>query len=63
MNRPFSSHFILIPALVLSLTLPGPAQPLKLRLPTDNRALLESQPENFYMFVYRTFEGETSKPW
>ena len=62
-NRPFSSHFILIPALVLSLTLPGPAQPLKLRLPTDNRALLESQPENFYMFVYRTFEGETSKPW
>jgi len=39
------------------------AAPLDLRLPTDNHHLLSNEPEKFYMYVERTFEGETSKPW
>ena len=39
------------------------AEPLRLQLPTDNDALLTGKPEKFYMYVDRTFEGETSKPW
>jgi murein DD-endopeptidase MepM/ murein hydrolase activator NlpD len=39
------------------------AQPIDLRLPTENHHLFSSEPERFYMYVDRTFEGETSKPW
>ena len=39
------------------------AEPLKITLPTDNRALLEGSPEDFYMWVPRTFENEVSRPW
>lgn len=42
---------------------PAGARPLDLRLPTENRALFDEEPERFYMYVDRTFEGETSKPW
>ncbi len=56
-----SLRFGLFLALAISSLCPG--QGLNLRLPTDNRALLEDNPEKFYMYVYRTFEGETSKPW
>ncbi len=38
-------------------------QPIDLRLPTENTHLFDSQPEKFYMYVDRTFEGEVSKPW
>ena len=31
--------------------------------PTDNRALVDNRPSAFYMYVDRTFEGETTKPW
>ena len=31
--------------------------------PTDNRALLEGKPQDFFMYVNRDFEGEKSKPW
>lgn len=31
--------------------------------PTENRALLEGRPEEFYMYVNRNFEGVESKPW
>ncbi|MES2477210.1 MAG: M23 family metallopeptidase [Verrucomicrobiota bacterium] len=53
------------PLLLTLLALVGlaSAQPLDLRLPTENRNLFESQPENFYMYVDRTFEGVVSKPW
>lgn len=37
--------------------------PLGLVMPTENRHLLTGEPEKFYMYVDRTFEGETSKPW
>jgi len=39
------------------------AEPIDLRLPTENQHLFDSQPEKFYMYVDRTFEGEVSKPW
>lgn len=31
--------------------------------PTENRALLEGRPEEFYMYVDRNFEGVQSTPW
>jgi len=31
--------------------------------PTENKALLEGRPEDFYMYVDRNFEGVESKPW
>lgn len=37
--------------------------PLELRLPTANGHLFDGQPEKFYMYVDRTFEGERSTPW
>jgi len=39
------------------------AEPVDLRLPTENQNLLNGRPEKFYMYVDRTFEGVTSKPW
>lgn len=36
---------------------------IDLRLPTANRNLFEGKPEQFYMYVDRTFEGQTSRPW
>ncbi len=38
------------------------AKPL-LDFPTENHALLEGRPEDFFMFVERNFEGEKSQPW
>ena len=34
-----------------------------LTLPTENRALFDGAPEDFYMFVERDFEGQKSRPW
>lgn len=34
-----------------------------LRLPTDNDYIFRGQPEKFYMYTYRNFEGKPSKPW
>lgn len=31
--------------------------------PTDNRALLDGRPEDFYMYVDRYFQGKKSQPW
>ncbi len=41
----------LLPILVLFPLILGAAQPVKLVLPTDNRALFEDKPEDFYMYV------------
>ena len=38
------------------------AQPLMV-FPTENQALLEGRPQDFFMYVNRDFEGEKSKPW
>ncbi len=39
------------------------AQPIDLRLPTENHHLFTGEPERFYMYVDRNFEGQTSQPW
>jgi murein DD-endopeptidase MepM/ murein hydrolase activator NlpD len=39
------------------------AERLELVLPTENHHLFTDTPEKFYMYVDRTFEGETSQPW
>ncbi|MBX7209738.1 MAG: M23 family metallopeptidase [Verrucomicrobiaceae bacterium] len=36
---------------------------LDLVLPTDNRALLEGRPEDFYQFIDRTVDGVQTTPW
>jgi len=36
---------------------------IDLRLPTGNDHLFSNQPERFYTYVDRIFEGEVSKPW
>lgn len=48
--------------LSLSLSLSG-AEPIKLVLPTENHHLFTGEPERFYMYVDRNFEGEVSTRW
>lgn len=36
---------------------------IDLRLPTANNHLFTGEPEKFYMYVDRTFDGETTHPW
>ena len=36
---------------------------IDLRLPTENHHLFTGQPDRFYMYVDRIFEGEATKPW
>jgi hypothetical protein len=39
------------------------AETIRYQLPTENDYLFTGEPEKFYMYVDRTFEGVTSKPW
>lgn len=51
-------------AALAALTLAAPAAgPFEMVLPTDNDALFRGRPEEFYMFVDRTFRGEKTSPW
>jgi hypothetical protein len=50
----------LLPALALASSLHAG---IDLRLPTENHHLFSDEPDRFYMYVDRTFEGVTSKPW
>lgn len=54
---------IRLSALILSLATIAGATPLDLRLPTENQHLFTGELDRFYMYVDRTFEGETSQPW
>lgn len=51
--------------ILLSLVATGLAKaaPTPFQLPTENRHLLTGEPEKFYMYVDRTFEGKRSTPW
>ena len=50
--------------LLANLILAGALQAaINLRLPTENEHLFTGEPDLFYMYVERTFEGQTSKPW
>lgn len=50
-------------ALFALLTAATGQQPMALSLPTVNEFLFSNQPEKFYMYTDRNFEGEVSKPW
>lgn len=55
-------------AVLLILSLLGPLAtaeplPLAIKLPTANQFIFSNEPEKFYMYTDRTFEGEVSKPW
>ena len=50
-------------ALILSLAGVLSAAPIDLRLPTENQHLLTGEPDQFYMYVDRNFEGQVTKPW
>ncbi|MGJ8644616.1 MAG: M23 family metallopeptidase [Luteolibacter sp.] len=39
------------------------AETLEVALPTENHHLFSGEPEKFYMYVDRNFEGETTQPW
>ncbi|WP_018969984.1 murein hydrolase activator EnvC family protein [Rubritalea marina] len=38
-------------------------RPMEVKLPTENRHLFSEEPEKFYMYTYRKFEGVESRPW
>lgn len=50
-------RFFLIMALI------GPIHAAMFDFPTDNHALIEEKPEDFYMYVDRHFEGVSTKVW
>jgi len=50
-------------ALFLSLAGVLGATPIDLRLPTENQHLFTGEPDQFYMYVDRNFEGHATKPW
>ena len=50
-------------ALASALLFPSLLPAVELQLPTENHQLFTGEPEKFYMYVDRTFEGETTKPW
>ncbi len=54
---------IRILTVVMAAAVPLPAAPLDLRLPTENQHLFSNEPERFYMYVDRNFEGQATRPW
>ena len=50
-------------ALIFCLTGILNSAPLDLRLPTENQHLFSGEMDQFYMYVDRNFEGQTTKPW
>ncbi|NNC89110.1 MAG: M23 family metallopeptidase [Akkermansiaceae bacterium] len=56
-------RLVLVLAVLLCGLGPGSARPLRLQLPTDNKAIFSGGGEAYYMYVDRTFEGRKSKPW
>ena len=36
---------------------------MAVQLPTENRHLFSNEPEKYYMYTYRNFEGVESRPW
>jgi Peptidase family M23 len=49
--------------LALALAVLTPLSAVELQRPTENHHLFTGEPEKFYMYVDRTFEGEVTKPW
>ena len=53
----------MIPQLLAAVLCVSGASAALFDFPTPNRALLEGQPDKFYMYVERNFEGQKSYPW
>ena len=56
-------RLVLAAVFLLCLIRPASAQPLNLRLPTDNAGLLEGDLPGFYQYTDRTYQGRKSTPW
>ncbi len=56
-------RFYLICGLLCLLGAMGAWADIALRFPTDNTALTKNRPQDFYMYVDRTYEGVKSQPW
>lgn len=54
---------LLVAAILATATARAQIQRLDLRLPTDNDALLEGRPEDYFMFVDRSVDGVATTPW
>ena len=63
MLQTFWSKRFILPLALISLSLQLPAAPASLVLPTENDHIYREENEKFYMYVDRTFEGKTSRPW
>ena len=50
-------------AAICLLALALPIHSAQFDWPTENRALLEGRPQDYFMYVNRNFEGEETKPW
>ncbi len=50
-------------ALLCAQPLPAQIKRMELALPTDNTALLTGKPEDFYMFIDRSWEGQRFEVW
>ena len=50
-------------ALTLSLAAILQAEPLEIRLPTENQHLFTGEMDQYFMYVDRNFEGQVTKPW
>lgn len=59
---PFLAGF-LMPLLLITACAKGARPDLVYRLPTNNIELFRNNPKGFYMYVDRTFEGKTTRPW
>lgn len=55
-------RILILSILPVIVTVASP-RPIQWQLPTENRHLLSGEPEKFYMYVDRYFEGEKSTPW
>lgn len=62
-RAPARLAFYWMASLLVTHSLTAQVQPMALRLPTKNEALFQNNGPEFYQFVDRTFEGETSTPW
>ena len=65
MSRPNLVATIFVAIFVSVISYPSAANevPLGLQLPTYNKYIFTKEPQKFYMYTDRYFEGEKSKPW
>lgn len=63
MSMHSKSLLFLASCLLFLWSAPFLAADIVVRFPTENTALLDNRPQDFYMYVDRNFEGKKSQPW